>query len=349
MRTSIAKLEARREGLLAQYRARQDVVGRLGTELREAGQDPETINHRAVLRMGRREAHVAASAWREQPATTRQRETLAQMLDRRGMPAELIDATLTKGQADQAIRAALDGRQPALTFPAGEVTAPFVVPQREPAAETAEAPAAAAEPVQAQPETTTAQEIADPRQTVIDAVIARACDDAGLIQAAEARANTHDHYIGWAVKEAKSQAFSALAEVMDEGHPQLRQAARTLLADDALWSEVPRQIAEQVWQTHRGEPAAEDTAAQDLAEQIVTQTGPAPEPVIEQIQESIETDERQLNAVDELHRRPSRRPRSTSRRSPVPPTGGSSAAARSTASTPRRGPSRPRIRWSPRH
>ncbi|MBM9839665.1 DEAD/DEAH box helicase family protein [Rhodococcus hoagii] len=301
MRTSIAKLEARREGLLAQYRAQQGVVGRLNTELREAGQDPETINHRAVLRMGRREAHVAAATWREQPATARQRETLAEMLDRRGMPAELIDEALTKGQADQAIRAALDGRQPALAFPAGEVTTPFVVPQREPATPVEE-PAAAAELVPAQPETAAVGEFADPRQAVIDAVVARACDDAGLIQAAEARANTHDHYIGWAVKEAKSQAFSALAEVMDEGHPQLRKAARTLLADDALWSEVPRQIAEQVWQTHRGEPTAEDAAAQDLAEQIVTETGPGPEPVIEQIQESIETDEKQVNAVDELHR-----------------------------------------------
>ncbi|WP_430336177.1 DEAD/DEAH box helicase family protein [Rhodococcus sp. ACT016] len=301
MRTSIAKLEARREGLLAQYRGQQGVVGRLGTELREAGQDPETINHRAVLRMGRRDVHTAAATWREQPATVRQRETLAEMLDRRGMPAELIDTTLTKGQADQAIRAALDGRQPALTFPAGEVTTPFVVPQREPAAEAAEVPAAAAEPVPAQPEATT-EEIADPRQAVIDAVVARASADAGLIQAAEASANTHDHYIGWAVREAKSQALSALAEVMDEGHPQLRKAARTLLADDALWSEVPRQIAEQVWQDHRAEPTVEETAAQGLAEQIVAQTEPGPDPVIEQIQESIDTDARQLNSVDELHR-----------------------------------------------
>ncbi|NKS74822.1 hypothetical protein GS531_24985 [Rhodococcus hoagii] len=57
---------------------------------------------------------------------------------------------------------------------------------------------------------------------VIATVVERATADAGLNDAASAQANTFDHYIGWAVNESKSQAFSALADLMDEGDPQLR-------------------------------------------------------------------------------------------------------------------------------
>lgn len=273
LRESVDKLQQRRITLLDTYREQRDRVGRVEIDLREAGLDPETLNARAILRMGRQQART--DTWRNEPATDKQRTTLATMLERRGMPRELLDAPLTKGDADRAIKAALDGQQPALTFPSGEVQRPFVVPARNMDPE----PAAASE--QAAPGE-------DPRQAVIAAVVERATADAGLNDAASAQSNTFDHYIGWAVKESKSHALSALADLMDEGDPQLRTAARILLADEALWSEVPRQIAEEVWNTHRGGPSPDETAAQELAEAIIDRREPGPVTPTEQAQLAID-------------------------------------------------------------
>ncbi|NKS68259.1 DEAD/DEAH box helicase family protein [Rhodococcus hoagii] len=290
------KLQQRRTTLLDTYREQRAVVGRVETELREAGLDPEALSARAVLRMGRQQSRK--DTWRDEPATDKQRDTLAAMLERRGMPLELLDAPLTKGDADRAIKAALDGQQPALAFPSGEVKRPFVVPARKTSRDPAPEPAPEHEQASELPE---AAAVEDPRRVVIATVVERATADAGLNDAASAQANTFDHYIGWAVNESKSQAFSALADLMDEGDPQLRNVARTLLADESLWSEVPRQIAEEVWNNHRGGPSADETAAQDLAEEIVDARQPGPETPTEQAQLAIDVSDA-LDETDEPER-----------------------------------------------
>ncbi|NKS74821.1 hypothetical protein GS531_24980 [Rhodococcus hoagii] len=296
LRESVDKLQQRRTTLLDTYREQRAVVGRVETELREAGLDPEALSARAVLRMGRQQSRK--DTWRDEPATDKQRDTLAAMLERRGMPLELLDAPLTKGDADRAIKAALDGQQPALAFPSGEVKRPFVVPARKTSRDPAPEPAPEHEQASELPE---AAAVEDPRRVVIATVVERATADAGLNDAASAQANTFDHYIGWAVNESKSQAFSALADLMDEGDPQLRNVARTLLADESLWSEVPRQIAEEVWNNHRGGPSADETAAQDLAEEIVDARQPGPETPTEQAQLAIDVSDA-LDETDEPER-----------------------------------------------
>lgn len=287
---SVDKLEGRRVRLLDEYRHQQEAVGRIETELREAGVDPEALSHKAVLKMGRQFEvnQTQARAWRTEPATERQLDTLAAMLDRRGMPRELLDAPLTKGEADQAIKAALDGRQPALSWPRGEVTSPFVVaakatsPEDAPPVRDREPVPAAADPAASEPI------VEDPRTAVIAAVVERAAADEGLNLVAAATSNTHAQYFGWAVQESKSRALAALADLMDEGDQPTRLAARTLLADGALWSEVPREIAERVWQSHRGEPSEIEAAAQDLAEAIVAVVDDGPDQRIDQVQTVLE-------------------------------------------------------------
>ncbi|AHK35498.1 hypothetical protein Pd630_LPD10048 (plasmid) [Rhodococcus opacus PD630] len=285
---SIDKLEGRRDRLLGEFRHQQREVDRLETELREAGIDPESLSHRAVLKTGRQVelTEHQAQLWRTEPATERQLDTLAAMLDRRGMPRELLEAPLTKGEADQAIKAALDGKQPALTWPRGEITTPFVVAEQAPGPVPVAALPGDGYEQESVPEP---EPVADPRQTVIAAVVTRAAADEGLNLAASAESNTHDQYFGWAVREAKSQAFSALADLMDEGDQPTRVAARTLLADEALWSEIPREVAERVWQTHRGEPNRIDAAAQDLAEKIAEETNSSLDPRADQTQAALET------------------------------------------------------------
>ena len=264
-------------------------MGRAEAELREAGLDPDTLNAKTILRM--RRAQSRPDDWRDQPATEKQRDTLAAMLDRRGMPKELLDAPLTKGTADQAIKAALDGQQPALAYPQGEVVRPFVVP--------AAPEQTRKEPEQAEPESELPA--VDPRDAVLAAVVERASADAGLIDAASTEANTFDHYIGWAVKEARSQGLAALADIMDEGDPNHRLAARTLLADAALWSEVPLQIAEEVWDSHRGGPTATEFAAHALADTINQERGQGPDTPAEHDQRAIETADI-LDGADEVER-----------------------------------------------
>ena len=82
-------------------------MGRAEAELREAGLDPDTLNAKTILRM--RRAQSRPDDWRDQPATEKQRDTLAAMLDRRGMPMTMkVKGTVEAWFLDDAGETAAD-------------------------------------------------------------------------------------------------------------------------------------------------------------------------------------------------------------------------------------------------
>lgn len=174
------------------------------------------------------------------------------MIERRGLSDDLLDARITKGEADQAIKALIAGtRVPTTAESAPESAAEKTV-----------------DPVTAVIDGVTA---VDNDQRVRDIVAAAIDSNPEIVAAATSPANTYAQFTDWAGRKVTDLAVSELVQLADsvdraeflglEADPGLADAARALLTDPIGVDTFARERTEHVWGIHTDARGADHTDA----------------------------------------------------------------------------------------
>lgn len=216
------------------------------SELIGAGVDPTTVEPALASRIDRVRTRPERT-WVDDPATERQIGTLRRMIEHRGLPDELLDARMTKGEADKAIKALIAGDT--------EVPTPRAITETDPVTAVVDGMAAAEHAAAAR-----------------DQVYAAIQGDPEIAVAASSPVNTYDQFRDWALQKIADRAVGVLVDLADDraefaelpaGESVLAAAARDLLADPAHLDTLTREWTENLWNAHaddRGTTPAGDDA-----------------------------------------------------------------------------------------
>ncbi|QSE87019.1 DEAD/DEAH box helicase family protein (plasmid) [Rhodococcus koreensis] len=256
----IADLSVKRQRLLGEFGEADATEGRLRNQLAAAGIDPATIDRDLAQRVDRAQRRPSP-AWADDPATDKQIATLRRMLDTRGLATDLLDARITKGQADTAIKALLTGSTPDRSTAA---------PPRE-REDTA--------PDLAVVETLTATEY---DTAALDRVRDALLTDSDLVAAASTPSNSFAQFKSWAADEVRDRATVTLADLVDpetgDSSPELARAAQALLADPSRLDTLRYEWLDEIWQDNADSRAELDVEppSEKIGDAAET-TDPAPE------------------------------------------------------------------------
>ncbi|CRK54635.1 putative Helicase conserved C-terminal domain protein [Rhodococcus sp. RD6.2] len=246
----MADLTAKRARLLTEYEQAAAAEGRLRTALVNAGVDPATVEPALAGRIDRARTRPEPT-WADDPATERQIATLRRMIEHRELSDDLLDARMTKGEADKAIKALIAGTSaPTAAESAAERTVD----------ESADPVAAVVDGVAA----------VDDDQRVRNIVAAAIDSNPEIAAAAASPANTYAQFADWAGRKVTDVAVAELVDLADSvdraeflglaAEPGLADAARTLLTDPAGLDTFARERTEHVWDTHAAVRGVDHTA-----------------------------------------------------------------------------------------
>ncbi|MCD7053120.1 DEAD/DEAH box helicase family protein [Rhodococcus sp. BH2-1] len=151
------------------------------------------------------------------------------MLEHRGLPEDLLDARITKGQADTAIKSLIAGDTAAIAAPQPVAAEP--------------------DPADAVVEAITAVDYdVEVRDLAFDAVRA----DTDITAAVSTPVNSYDQFKDWAGSRIQDLTIATLVDIADaeDVDEELSNAARTLLADPTRLDAVRRELTEDIWAEH---------------------------------------------------------------------------------------------------